>query len=263
MYFGSDLRLRATRRRLLAIVIRSDTGPTLRWSSRHLVLAAVAMLVASFRRRSQIGSPRRLLVGRVGVDAPVLVRSITDHSPPGCRGSRSPRSPHQLRRLPVSWPIFIFLTSERTGLDGVGLAILKVGITLALAVASYFLIEQPVRQRRWRLTLGPSVVIVAGIMLALLLATSVLHQAAATRDVVASPDLELSATDLAVGGAAAAPVVDRAAAPTSVPAPPLQRVLFLGDSLVHQSYATLAARMNVAGVQTEAIGGGDAPALGR
>ena len=139
----------------------------------------------------------------VALGSVLLILGALDHGPLAAGLSWKPLAALGLISYGVylyHWPIFIFLTSERTGLDGVGLAILKVGITLALAVASYFLIEQPVRQRRWRLTLGPSVVIVAGIMLALLLATSVLHQAAATRDVVASPDLELSATDLAVGG---------------------------------------------------------------
>ena len=142
----------------------------------------------------------------------LLILGALDHGPLAAGLSWKPLAALGLISYGVylyHWPIFIFLTSERTGLDGVALAVLKVGITLALAVASYFLIEQPVRQRRWRLTLGPSVVIVAAIMLALFLATSVLHQAAATRDVVASPDLELSATDLAVAAPTAAPVVDR------------------------------------------------------
>ena len=44
-------------------------------------------------------------------------------------------------------------------------------------------------------------------------------------------------------------------APSTIAAPPLQRVLFLGDSLVHQSYATLSARMAAVGIRSDAIGG--------
>jgi hypothetical protein len=47
------------------------------------------------------------------------------------------------------WPIFLWLSEERTGLDGLPLFALRVGITAAAAMASYHLIEMPIRERRW------------------------------------------------------------------------------------------------------------------
>ncbi|MBW2275024.1 MAG: acyltransferase [Deltaproteobacteria bacterium] len=54
------------------------------------------------------------------------------------------------------WPIFIWLDFERTGLTQVPLAIVRIGLTLALAHASLKLLEEPIRRghrivswRRW------------------------------------------------------------------------------------------------------------------
>jgi peptidoglycan/LPS O-acetylase OafA/YrhL len=44
------------------------------------------------------------------------------------------------------WPIFVLLSPGRTGLDGAGLAVLRLGATLLVAVASYIWLEQPIRQ---------------------------------------------------------------------------------------------------------------------
>ena len=42
------------------------------------------------------------------------------------------------------WPIYLWLTPDRTGLPAVPLLIVRVGLTLALAIASYRLVEQPI-----------------------------------------------------------------------------------------------------------------------
>lgn len=46
------------------------------------------------------------------------------------------------------WPIFLLLTPERTGLDGWLLFAVRVGLTALVAVASFHLVEEPVRRRR-------------------------------------------------------------------------------------------------------------------
>jgi len=45
------------------------------------------------------------------------------------------------------WPIFLWLTPARTGLDGLALFAIRVAPTLALASLSYALVEQPIRRR--------------------------------------------------------------------------------------------------------------------
>ncbi|MBA3280817.1 MAG: acyltransferase family protein, partial [Acidimicrobiia bacterium] len=47
------------------------------------------------------------------------------------------------------WPVQVFTTPGRTDLDGAPLLLLKLALTAALTTASYLLVEQPVRQRRW------------------------------------------------------------------------------------------------------------------
>ena len=47
------------------------------------------------------------------------------------------------------WPVFVYLDSYRTGLSGNSLFVLRCIITLLLAIASYELIERPIRQRTW------------------------------------------------------------------------------------------------------------------
>ena len=46
------------------------------------------------------------------------------------------------------WPVFLLLDSARTGLDGPALFALRCAVTAALTIASYRVIEQPIRTRR-------------------------------------------------------------------------------------------------------------------
>jgi peptidoglycan/LPS O-acetylase OafA/YrhL len=48
------------------------------------------------------------------------------------------------------WPLYQWLTPRRLGLEPLGAAIVRISATLALAVVSYHLLEQPVRRRRAR-----------------------------------------------------------------------------------------------------------------
>ncbi len=115
------------------------------------------------------------------------------------------------------WPVFSVLDPARTGLDGLPLATVRIAVSLALAAASYRLVEAPIRDGSWRvpvparLTVGATVV--AGVVL---LATSVpmLERAPATSEPVV-----LGAVASAAATAAPTPVVDSPeaiAAPTPV-----------------------------------------------
>ena len=48
----------------------------------------------------------------------------------------------------VHWPIFLVVDGDRTGLDRAPLFVLRLAITLVVAVASYWLVERPIR-RGW------------------------------------------------------------------------------------------------------------------
>jgi peptidoglycan/LPS O-acetylase OafA/YrhL len=52
------------------------------------------------------------------------------------------------------WPLFGWLTADRTGLTGAGLLALRCAVTLAVATASYLLIEEPILRGRMPAWLG-------------------------------------------------------------------------------------------------------------
>lgn len=43
------------------------------------------------------------------------------------------------------WPTYIFVTSDRTGLDGTRLLLVRVGVTVVVSALSFYLVERPVR----------------------------------------------------------------------------------------------------------------------
>jgi peptidoglycan/LPS O-acetylase OafA/YrhL len=48
------------------------------------------------------------------------------------------------------WPVFVWMTPASTGITNGGLLLaLQLGVTLGVTLASYYLIEQPIRHRRW------------------------------------------------------------------------------------------------------------------
>ena len=44
------------------------------------------------------------------------------------------------------WPLILWLTPVRTGLDGLALAALRIGLTVTVAAASYYVVERPIRR---------------------------------------------------------------------------------------------------------------------
>jgi peptidoglycan/LPS O-acetylase OafA/YrhL len=49
------------------------------------------------------------------------------------------------------WPVYLTVTHARTGLDGAPLLFARLAVTVALATLSFYAVEQPIRQRRFRL----------------------------------------------------------------------------------------------------------------
>ncbi len=62
------------------------------------------------------------------------------------------------------WPLFLVINNEHTGLSGFELLVVRFGATFAVAVASYYLLEQPIRTRRllpdWQALAGSGVAVV-------------------------------------------------------------------------------------------------------
>lgn len=74
------------------------------------------------------------------------------------------------------WPIYVWLSPDRAGLEGNQLLALRLGVTLVVALASYFLVELPIREQRFhwvrnRIAWVPITVVLASLALLGLTAT--------------------------------------------------------------------------------------------
>ncbi|MHB8219192.1 MAG: acyltransferase family protein [Acidimicrobiales bacterium] len=84
------------------------------------------------------------------------------------------------------WPIIVYLNEQRTGLGQPWLDVVRVGLTLLAATASYYLVERPLRRRRFsgwpRFTVAPlaAVVTAAVVVVATIPAVAVPSGAAST-----------------------------------------------------------------------------------
>ncbi len=151
----------------------------------------------------------------------------------------------------LHWPIFLWLTPERTGLDTLPLFVLRTAVTVGAALLSFRFLEQPVRTRT-ALT-GPRGWVAAPAMVTVL-AMGVVSLGALTEDrqddslgriLDASPEAG-DPEDLL----AAAPD----AADTST-VPNVDRVLLVGDSVMGQAYEVFRGIFDDQGILTGYAGG--------
>jgi len=137
------------------------------------------------------------------------------------------------------WPLFLVLTPARVGFGGVALFGLRLGVTLAVAVASYLLVEQPVRKGalpgRRALVAAP---VAAAVVALVLVAVTV----------PPGPPARLAADE---PGPAPAARPDPFGGPVRVAtaADPL-RVLVVGDSVSYDAEPGLLAALRATGAVT-------------
>ncbi len=118
------------------------------------------------------------------------------------------------------WPLYLVLTPDRAGLDGYGLFLFRVAVTLLVATASYYLVETPIRQGalpRWRMswTLAPATAGLVAVAVVLV-----------TRG--GSPAFSLSTVPaVPMPAAASSPELSSATAAASAPL----RLMVVGDSV--------------------------------
>lgn len=131
------------------------------------------------------------------------------------------------------WPVYVTLTSSRTGLDGYALLTVRIAVSLVFGTASYFLIEKPIRRSH---VSGRQILRVAPIAAAVCVAAVVVSTSGGTSlpqagaQFIASPNSR-TASDLRQA-------VDLAATSGA------RRLLILGDS-VGVNLGRTAAMMSV------------------
>jgi len=137
------------------------------------------------------------------------------------------------------WPVLLALTAGRTGLHGPALLGVRIAVTLACTLTSFYLIENPIRRRQLRI---PRPIVTTPAVLAGVVAVAVLATSTRASTARSPADLEkLAATVQAGGGLPAATLDGQGGAPL--------RMLIAGDSLAltlaASDFGKVAASMNV------------------
>jgi hypothetical protein len=127
------------------------------------------------------------------------------------------------------WPIFLWLTAARTGLGPLPLTLLRVSLTVGLAVVSFHLLEQPIRERRALTDSRRGLAFVTA-------SAGALGVAAVVGALATAPAVNFSATAspssvLAASKRALPPPATHAPEGTAPRAPRVHRVMIVGDSV--------------------------------
>jgi peptidoglycan/LPS O-acetylase OafA/YrhL len=126
------------------------------------------------------------------------------------------------------WPVYLWLDGPRTGLEGWSLFVVRMVVTFAIATASYYLVEQPIRTgralRRAR-TFWPGIL---GAGVAVMVAAAFLIPVPPSSKVIDSSDFANAAKVLRP--ASGEPTAPATPAPVGVVPKPL-RVFVVGDSI--------------------------------
>jgi peptidoglycan/LPS O-acetylase OafA/YrhL len=153
----------------------------------------------------------------------------------------------------LHWPLFVWLTSDRTGLGTWPLLGLRVAITIGLATAMYRLLERPVRIGAWpspAISRPLSFATVVVLLLATVAATSGLPAPPAHLQTGAEPELAIreAARPLTPTDAPDAPDASTLGSPPA-PAPRRPtRILLVGDSIAASLQEALGEELSDRGV---------------
>ncbi len=149
------------------------------------------------------------------------------------------------------WPVIVYLNGSRTGLSTWPLDLLRIAMTLALATASYYLVERPIRLARlhgWVRAWGAPL---AGVATAAVIVVATIPAVADPSRVVGTTPLPSVAGSVVpgTGGYQGQAPIRLASGPST--ADPL-RVLLVGDSVMHDASYGITAALQATGEATVA-----------
>jgi hypothetical protein len=142
------------------------------------------------------------------------------------------------------WPVYVLASEERVGLSGNALLVFHLALTFVIATASFYLIEQPVLQRRWPLLvrrpalawpLGFAGSLAVTAILLGLLSVNATKPAGVEQILIAAPPAaaEPASAQPDVAGLASTDLT-AATAPWQAPTDRPMRVMLVGDSVSYQ-----------------------------
>jgi peptidoglycan/LPS O-acetylase OafA/YrhL len=193
VYYGTDTRVQAlligaALAAVLALRPPADLGPRrlARLSRTGAVAALAGALATGWAWTHAGGTSRWLYTGgflAVAVATAALIAHIALAPTGGTARLLSVPPLPAIGRISYGlylwhWPVYQAATAERTGQAGVRLLALRVAITVVVALASYLLLEQPIRRRRWPLRVAVPALTgaVAGVAAVAIAATALAYQ---------------------------------------------------------------------------------------
>ena len=210
VYYGTD-----TRAQSLLVGAALSVGLTL-WAKRRAGSGALTSTASAWKARSPIWSRVFVAVGIAGVAVTAALWTLVNVNDafafrggfllaaastacvlasvvvaPGSAVARllALRPLRYLGRISYGmylwhFPLFLWIDGSNTGLEGVSLFILRFACTVVIATISYYVVEQPIRQRRFLRTASKALVVAPASILAVVVvvfaATSVSVTAAPT-----------------------------------------------------------------------------------
>jgi peptidoglycan/LPS O-acetylase OafA/YrhL len=122
------------------------------------------------------------------------------------------------------WPVYLTLTEARTGLDGVALLFVRIGVSLAFATFSYYALEKPIRQGTFRIPRPP----VAALVSVIVVIAAIFVTTAGASDSIGARTTRALRAEVAAPSAKP-PTQPAAASGTTAVAQP--KVMIVGDSV--------------------------------
>jgi peptidoglycan/LPS O-acetylase OafA/YrhL len=184
LYYGSDTRVQsiAVGAALAVVVSAWGTARTRRGRGRLTVVGTLGFVIAAalwaFASESHTGLFRGgFLLASIAVAC--VIASVVQ--------PRTDWLTRTLRVRPLAftgtvsyglylwhWPVYVVLNPARTGLAPAPLFALRLAISFVLAVVSYYVVEKPIRERRWpaRLSVAAAPIVAAAVLVAILITTS-------------------------------------------------------------------------------------------
>ena len=251
-YYGTDARAHGLLiGALLALLLARRPGlrsatPWLQWIGAVAAIGVVAMFTTSSSTASWL-YPGGFLAFEIAVA--VVIAAVIQPSSSPLTAALSWRSVRWIGAISYGlylwhWPVAIAISEGRTRLGGWELAGLRLATTFALATVSYYIVELPIRQRRW--PRGRVAWIAAPVGLAVGALVLVLGTSGGTPPpdyLVATPDRVKVTT---------APIVTTTTvvnAPPPVTPPTPDPMVLIGDSVAATLAPALAAEAGAQGIR--------------
>jgi peptidoglycan/LPS O-acetylase OafA/YrhL/lysophospholipase L1-like esterase len=156
VYYGTDTRAQSLLIGAILAILLTRRPEIRSYAARrtlHIGASAAVVTLAVIWSQTSEGNAWQYRGGfaLAAVLVGVVIAGVTQPSDPGRLGRFFALPP--LRAIGIisyglylwHWPLYVFLSPDRTGLSGISLLTVRLVATFAVAIASYYLVEKPIR----------------------------------------------------------------------------------------------------------------------